>query len=223
MKNKRSRTPVPSRRKKALKRIAIFAVAALLVTQVLHIGLLFPVQAIWQLQEREGTGWTRVVERDWAPEIHKTHLVYLTENENATLFGSTYLTFYGWMACFGVSLDCTEEAPIYAGYSMMSREDNEAWYFFGRVDDPNIVRVEISLCAEEYDEMSHAFIGREVRRVTTAELEEQSGRRYFLVQDSGEWDSEIHASPRPVAIGYDEAGSEVARLEIERGNHSSFG
>ena len=96
----------------------------------MHIGLLLPIQAIWQLEEREGARHTSVVTRDWAPEIHKTHLVYLTENDETTLFGSTYLSVYGWFAGFSVALDCSEEAPLYAGRSYMSRDDGRIMYFF---------------------------------------------------------------------------------------------
>ena len=223
MKQEKKRTPLPSRKRVALRRIAIAAAVIFCVNFFMHIGLLLPIQAIRQLEEREGARHTSVVTRDWAPEIHKTHLVYLTENDETTLFGSTYLSIYGWFAGFSVALDCTEEAPLYAGRSYMSRDDGKVWYFFGRVDDPAIETVTVSLCAEEYDSESHAYTGREVRRLTTAELTEKDGRRYFLLRDSGEWDNDIGSSPRPVAIGYDSDGNEVARMDIEQGNASYFG
>lgn len=223
MKNETNRTPLPSRKRTALRRIAIAAAAVFCVNFFMHIGLLLPIQAIWQLEEREGARHTSVVTRDWAPEIHKTHLVYLTENDDTTLFGSAYLTVCGWMAGFSVALDCSETAPLYAGRSYMSRDDGAVWYFFGRVDDPAIETVEVSLCAEEYDSESHAYTSREVRRLTTEDFLEKDGRRYFLLRDSGEWDSGFGSSPRPVAIGYDGAGGEVARVDIEQGISSYFG
>lgn len=218
------REKLPSRKRKALRRIAVMAVVVFCVNFFMHIGLLFPIQAIWQLQERGGTGWTKVVTRDWAPELHKTHLVYLTENENATLLGDCYLTLYGWMAGFGSTLDCTEEAPLYAGASYMSRDGERVWYVFGRVDDPEIETLTISLQADVYSELSQACDRREVRRLTTSDLLEKEDRRYFLVRDDGTWDYERDYSPRPVVIGYDSAGREVARLDI--GNYyrsTSFG
>ena len=223
MKQEKKRTPLPSRKRVALRRIAIAAVVIFCVNFFMHIGLLLPIQSIWQLEEREGARHTSVVTRDWAPEVHRTHLVYLTENDDTTLFGSTYLTIYGWMAGFSVALDCTEEALLYAGRSYMSRDDGEVWYFFGRVDDPAIETVAVSLQSEDWDEETQIFIRREVRSLTTAELLEKDGRRYFLLRDGGEWDSDTCSSPRPVVIGYDSAGSEVARVDIEQGNASYFG
>ena len=214
---------VLNRKRLALRRLVTAAVLMVLINHFFLLGSIFPRQCIWNLEERKGVRHTSVVARDWTPEIHKTHLVYLTENEETTLFGSTYLSLYGWFEGFSVALDCSEEAPLYAGRSYMSRDDGKVWYFFGRVDDPAIETVTVSLCAEEYDSESHAYTGREVRRLTTAELTEKDGRRYFLLRDSGEWDNDIGSSPRPVAIGYDSDGNEVARMDIEQGNASYFG
>lgn len=219
----KTKTPLRSRKRAALRCIVIALVVMTLVNHFMHIGLLLPRQAYHELEERSGLGWTRVVARDWTPEIHKTHIAYLSGDEAGTLFGSVYFTFYGWMPAFQVTLDCTAGEPLYAGRSFMYRDEARVWYFFGRVDDPQIKRVEISLCSEEYDEESHAYRGREVRRVAGKELIERDGRRYFFLQDGGEWDHDAYSSPRPVAIGYDDAGREVARLEINEGNSSSFG
>ena len=189
----------------------------------MHLGLILPIQTVRQQEERAGIGRTRVVERVWVPEIHRTHLAYLTENEEATLFSSCHLTLYGWMAGFQVAVDCTGEEPLYAGASYMGRDGNSAWYFFGRVDDPAIQRVEISLCAEVYDSMSHAYVGEEVHRMAGITLEEQSGRRYFLVKYTEGGDHERHSRCRPVVIGYDSHGNELFRMEIEEWISSSFG
>ena len=223
MKQEKKRTPLPSRKRVALRRIAIAAVVIFCVNFFMHIGLLLPIQSIWQLEEREGARHTSVVTRDWAPEVHRAHLVYLTENDDTSLFGSTYLSIYGWMAGFSVALDCTGEAPLYAGRSYMSRDDGKVWYFFGRVDAPAIETVTVSLQSEDWDAEAQTFNRREVRSLTTAELLEKDGRRYFLLRDGGEWDSDTCSSPRPVVIGYDSAGSEVARVDIEQGNASYFG
>ena len=223
MKDETKRTPLPSRKRTALRRIAIAVAAVFCVNFFMHIGLLLPIQAIWQLEEREGARHTSVVTRDWAPEIHKTHLVYLTENDDTTLFGSAYLTVCGWMAGFSVALDCSEEAPLYAGRFYLSRDDGKVWYFFGRVDDPAIETVEVSLRSEEWNETTQTPSYREIRRLVAENFLEKDGRRYFLLRDSGEWDSGFGSSPRPVAIGYDGARGEVARVDIEQGISANFG
>lgn len=223
MSRKQKRKAVLSRRRSALRAVAITLTVMLLINHIMHIGLLFPIQAIWQLEERAGITHARVVERSWTPEIHKTHIAYLTENDEATMFGSCHLTLYGWMAAFEVTLDCSEEAPLYAGHSYMYRDENRAWYIFGRVDDPEIQRVEISLQSDEWDNETQTYFCEEVRRITEVELEEQSGRRYFLVKDGGQWDSNEYSSPKTVVLGYDSGGNEVVRLEITEGNFSGFG
>ena len=217
------REKLPSRKRKALGRVAVMAVIVFCVNFFMHIGLLFPIQAIWQLQERGGTGWTRVVTRDWVPELHKTHLVYLTENEEALLLGNTYLTLYGWMAGADAVVDCTEDAPIYAGSTYMNRDGEWVWYYFGRVDDPAVATVTILLQSEEWDNDTQTRFRRDIRSLETAEFYEKEGRRYFLLKDNGEWDYDTCSSPEPVIIGYDSAGEEVARLEIDRETFANFG
>ena len=80
-----------SRRKRSLRRVLIAAAAVLLVNRIFLIGLLFPIQALRHIEERTGTGRTAVVCREWTPEIYKTGLVYLTENENVTMLSAVRL------------------------------------------------------------------------------------------------------------------------------------
>lgn len=220
---KQTRKQLWNRKRVSIRRVIVAFSVVLLINHIMHIGLFFPIQAIRQLEERAGISHTRVVDRSWMPEIHMTQIAYLTENDEATLFGYCRLTLYGWMTGLGTALDCTGEKPLYAGASYINRDDGRAWYFFGRADDPAIQRVEISLCEETYDNMSHAYVGNEVRRITEVELEEQSGRRYFLVKEGGEWDYETYSTPRPIVIGYDDMGNEVARVDIWQESYSSFG
>ena len=72
-------------------------------------------------------------------------------------------------------------------------------------------------------DQTQTYFCEEVRRITEVELEEQSGRRYFLVKDGGQWDSNEYSSPKTVVLGYDSGGNEVVRLEITEGNFSGFG
>ena len=213
-----------TRRQSALRAAAIALAVMLFLNHVMHLGLIFPVQTVWQLEERAGIEHTRVVKRSHTPEIQKTNIAFLSENDEATLFSSCHLTIYGWMANFHVALDCTGEEPLYAGVSYMSRDENRAWYFFGRVDDPAIQRVEISLCETEPNKMGYVhLVGDEVHRMAGIPLEEQSGRRYFLAKYNGEWDYEVHSQVHPIVIGYDGDGQELIRMESEQWISSSFG
>ena len=204
-----------TRRRAALRHIALCLTLMLLIQHVMHLGLLLPIQTVRQQEERAGIRHTRVVERRWTPEVQRTNLAFLTENDQATLFSSCHLTLYGWMANFHVAVDCTGEEPLYGGFAFQYGDEERAWYGFGRVDDPEIQRVELSLQSQMWDSAAQSYYMEEVRRLTDIPLEEQSGRRYFLVKDSGEWDSEKYSTPQVVVIGYDSHGNELFRTEIE--------
>ena len=90
---KRKEKCLSSRRRRTLRRVLIAAAAVLLANRIFLIGLLFPIQALRHIEERTGTGRTAVVCREWVPEIYKTGLVYLTENENVTMLSAVRLSF----------------------------------------------------------------------------------------------------------------------------------
>lgn len=212
-----------SRRRRALRRVLLAAVLLFLVNHLLLTGLLFPIQAIRHNEERLGTGRTAVVCRDWAPEIHRSHLIYLTESENVTLLSGTYLTYLGWMDSFGVPVDCAEAAPIHGGSWNMGRGDKPSlFYVFGRVDDPEIEKVEVQVQYEDWE-------NGEARRTAFAwespreDWKKKDGRFYFLFQKYPmDW-SVYPASIHPVAIGYDADGNEIARAELDQGASTYFG
>lgn len=212
-----------SRRRGALRH-ALWALTALfLVNHFLLVGLILPIQAIRRSEERMGTGRTAVVLRDWAPEVHKTHLIYLTGSENVTMLTGAYLTFYGWTDGFGLPVDCSEDAPLHGGWWTMGRSEGQNLvYVFGRVDDPEIARVEVQTQYEDWD------TGEVVRRTAftwSSEREawtERNGRYYFLFQKSPvDW-SVYQSTIYQVAIGYDAEGNEIARRELRDGVTSYF-
>ena len=114
-----------ARRRWVLRRFAVFLIVLLAVNRFMQIGFLLPIQGIRQVEERQGAPHGRVLARDWAPEIHRTHLVYLTAAEDAVTLADTYLSLYGWMGGFGWTLDCTTGEPLYAGEMTMSRDERE--------------------------------------------------------------------------------------------------
>lgn len=218
------RTALPTRKRAALRRLLKAAVALLVVNHVFLLGLLLPWQSVHQTEERQGVGWTRVVARDWAPEVHKTHLIYLTENERATILSGTYLTVYGWMDAFGWALDCTTGAPFYAGEYSMRRDgvERSSWYYYGRVDDPAVETIAISMQVEDWEDGQP--VRREMRRLTADRTDwlEKEGRQYFLFSlPEMEWNEE--GPVKSVAIALDGEGREVSRVEIDQGAHSWFG
>lgn len=221
---KEKREALSSRRRRTARRILVAAAAVFLVNRIFLIGLVFPLQAIRQIEEREDTGRTAVVNRDWAPEIHRAHLIYLTENEKVTMLSGAYLTVYGWMGGFGVPLDCTGAAPIHGGWWSMGRYGGESvFYVFGRIDDPEIDFIKVQVQYEDWE------TGAAVRRTTfewgspREDWMEKGGRHYFLFRKSPMSWSEYRSPVYPVALGYDKEGNEIARVELDQGASSYFG
>lgn len=220
------RERVYSRKRWVARCFVWFLVALLAVNHFLQLGFLLPVQAIRQVEERQGAPHGAVLDRLWTPEIHRTHLVYLTASEKAVTIADTYLSVYGWISAFGWSLDCTTGEPLYAGEMTMYRDEREGTVccYYGRVDDPTIETVTISVRAELYDETTKTAYWEEAARLT-AEPEdflERKGYRCFLLSHiitDWPYDSGRHAW----ATGYDAAGNVVAEFEIQEGTHSYFG
>ena len=212
---------VLTRKGKALRRLARFLAIMLVVNWVFGIGLLFPRQAIWQQQEREGiTGHMRVVDRDWVPEIGVTHFRYLMQNEKAVMLAGTNLTLYGWMGAFSTALDCTTGEPFYAAMDSLHKDDNSVYYFWGMIDDPEVDCVVISLCHQEYHDGQDSY-PEDFRFYSNGEdWMEQDGRTYFMICKRVDWphDTRIHA----YAIAMSK-GQELYRMEIKDGASSHFG
>lgn len=225
MKRNKEKTPLPSRKRRALKYLFAAALAVLLVNYTLHIGLLLPVQALRQVEEREGVRG-RIVTWRWEPRVHKTGLFFLTENEDMVLLGNTYLTALGWTPGFGWAVDCTGGGPLHAGETASYREGGETvWQFYGRVDDPKIETVEISLrVITGYDEVRRENVYEEHARLTVDReaFLKKEGRSYFLVDCQLE-DWPENSGVYAFAIGLDGGGKAVAEFEIEEGTHSYYG
>ncbi len=214
-----------SRRRRALRMAVRAAVILFLVNHFLLTGLLFPFQALRRHEERQGTGRTAVVRRDRAPEVHWSHLIYLTENENVTMLSGAYLTFLGWTDAFGMAVDCSKkDAPLYGGWWSMSREEEPSlFYVFGRVDGPDIARLEVRVLYEDWRDGEP--IPREAFSWASGREDwmEKDGRYYFLFRrypvDWGGYPSGFSV----IAIGYNGEGNEIVRRELDQGASSSFG
>lgn len=107
---------LPTRKKRAIRQIAIAIAALLLVNHILDVGLLLPVQAVWKVKESMCMDPMRVVARDHAPELGNTELTYLLTNENAMVITSVQLTALGWQCPGGamlVEFDHRERAAVW--------------------------------------------------------------------------------------------------------------
>lgn len=221
------RERVYSRRRTVLRRLAVFLIALLAVNHIFQLGFLLPIQAIRQLEERQGAPHGETLARLWTPEVHRTHLVYLRGHEDAVTIADTYLTLYGWMGGFGWTLDCTEEASLYAGEMTMYRDGGAhgtVCCYFGRVDDPEIARVEVSVRGAYYDETNGTETWEEAVNlpVEGEEFILRDEGRYFLVEDiRPEWPYD--SAGQAWIIAYDGTGNVVTEFPIDEYTHSYFG
>lgn len=220
------REKVYFRKRWVLRRFAVFLIALLAVNHFMQLGFLLPIQGIRQVEERLGAPHGAVLDRLWTPEVHRTHLVYLTASEEAVTIADTYLTVYGWMGGFGWALDCTTGEPLYAGEMTMYRDEQTGTVccYYGRVDDPAIETVTVSVRGEVYDETTRTAYWEEAASLTAGpeDFLEWKGYRHFLLSHiitDWPYDSSRHAW----VTGYDAAGNVVVEFEIEEGTHSYFG
>ena len=66
------RKKLPTRRRRALRRVGWALLLLLAVNHFFQVGYLLPGQAVRDEEEREGTGRTWTVESRWVPVLHPT-------------------------------------------------------------------------------------------------------------------------------------------------------
>ena len=212
-----------TRRGRAIWWAAAAAVLLLLANHVFRMGFLLPLQGIRDIEERQGAPHGETLARLWTPEVHATHLVYLRGSEDAVTIADTYLTVYGWMGGFGWTLDCAEDAPLYAGEMTMRQDDQTETVccYYGRVDDPDITRVEISVRRAYYVDGPEQWEETANLPVEGEDFIVRDEGRYFLAEDV--IDDRSHESyHRAWIIAYDEDGNVVAEFQIQEGTHSIY-
>lgn len=220
------REKLDSRKRWVARRFLIFLLVLLAANWFLQLGLLLPIQGIRQVEERQGAPHGAVLDRLWTPEIHRTHLVYLTAAEEAVTIADTYLTVCGWMGCFGWSLDCTTGKPLYAGVMTMHRDGGaygSVCCYYGRVDDPTIETVTVSVRGAYYKDGEEQWEEASCLTAGPEDFLEWNGRRHFLLHQVMDRDWPYDSSRHAWVIGYDAAGNVVTEFEIEEGTHSYFG
>lgn len=175
---KRSR--VYTRKRLALRWILLALAFLLLANRLLGVCLLLPIQAAHRSAELQGIGRTRLVERHWEPELRATGLLYLMENENALLVTDTHFGLLGWETERGSAVDCTGDAPLYVGQYHTACEGGTVNYIFGRVDDPDIQRLEFEIHSGENGENTSCLTSARSEWMTNGKY------TYFLVRQGAE-------------------------------------
>lgn len=195
---------VPSRKRRAIRRLLTALIVVILANQVFHTAYFLPVQVLRMQEELLGVGRTAVIQRQWEPRVadaHGTYTVYFAGNEHVTLLKGVQLSFLqGWTGDLIRVLDCSREAPLYAGQFWKSYRDGSAvGYLFGRVDDPAIQTVTIS-------------DGQQMLTIPREDFIEQDGRTYFLMRDQDEL--RFVKNRYRSAQAWDRSGTLIAEIPI---------
>lgn len=207
------KTKMSSRRRRALRRVLVAAAALLMMNYVFRLGLLFPIQAIRQNEERMGTGRTEVIRRDWDPSFRWDFVAYLTKSEDLVMLSGARLTYLGWIDGFGRVVECGTEAPIHGGTWFLNWGKWSMIYVFGRVDDPDITELRIQWTIVDDEDAEMWDVSK------TGEWIEEDGRRYFLCSYGNANAADYRL---PQVVGYDQEGNELARVELDQGASSSY-
>ena len=207
-----------TRRARAVRRLVGLGVVLVFSWQVLHVGYVLPVQAIRQQEQAIGAGATEVVSRFWEPEAGgPLNLVYVTANEQIVLFKRVHFTLYtGWEGNQApVILDCSGQKPFFAGCGAVQLEADEGgnpqsrYYFFGRVNDPSIQKIEAVITYEDPGDQPSAQLVLQTDREEWTVLGDAAF--FGLRSEPG-----ARLGDRGMiltAVAYDGAGDPVARQE----------
>ncbi len=166
-----------TRRRKALRWTALLAALVALYIVLLQKD---PEAARRDQEEHHGTGPTQVVTvleffEEWDPFRRWC----LSVNEEAMLISRVeFKVRSGWEATGGKALDCSGEGPLWCEEGRVSPSGGGycPLCFFGRVDDPDIVRVVIS--SKDPFEPQRGWVDVETRR---EDWYTWNGHSYFAV------------------------------------------
>jgi len=174
-----------TRKRKALRRTAILVVMIVLASSVGLYGF-SPAQGRHYNEESHHTGRTQLVQRLYNPSLIGTRMALfdLTKNENVLMLH--YIRWHplvGWMDSGAAVVDCGSDEPLYCGtYFLSSKDSDNLSFVFGRVDEPRIVSLKISLQNSSYLENEDRVIWTEYDhfKLDVQSSKEKDGARYFI-------------------------------------------
>lgn len=215
-----------SRRYRALRNIAI-AVLVVAIHASINYYALTPMLALEYAKDRSGVyDPTEVVTMQRVPEMHRFHRLYMIENENMVALGSTIFRTVGWEGSFVWEVDCTEDLPVHCGEVAMShsgQSDGERLrFYFGRIDDKNIERIElleVSLNGKSIYEVDILENTASSFELTKDDWIKKDGQYYFLqkITPSEDWSVQLYIR------AYNSEGNEVYQSYIDNQSGVSWG
>lgn len=215
-----------TRRHRALRNIVIAVLVIALHFSISYYSLT-PVLALEYAKNRSGVyDPTEVVTSQWVPEMHRFHRLYMIENENMVALSSTIFRVVGWEGSFVWPVDCTQERPLHFGAVRMNHsgesEENAIIFFYGRIDDKSIERIElleVSLEGKTIFEVDALENAVSCIELTRSEWMEKDGQYYFLqkAKASDDWSVQLYIR------AFDSEGNEVYQSYIDNQSGVSWG
>ena len=200
---------LPTRKRQALRRLALLAVLAVLLS-ALHLYNFLPSQALYELEERANTGRTGVVMRQWAAPNTGLELLprlmLLSEKDGVNLL--TVMRFsllLGWTPDTYAAEDCDPEARLWGGLceADLLGTENRVGVFL-RIMDPKITTVEIKV----KDQTDVVEMTLQTEAASWTEMDD--GTRYWC---AAVWIPAGNIHTVMTATGYDADGSVAAEFD----------
>lgn len=228
MRKKKMHTPVRTRKQRALRRLMLLLLVLAVVSWLFPAVNLTPRQAIRRGEERAGARSTAVVTWQRVPDANRGLLACLTANDSGVVLGFTRVSLLGWEVFQGMELPCDGDEPVYAQRHILSYAGEEIQSvdgFFGRVDDPAILRLEVSLRTPvAWDENGRPARWEELGCIPFEEdtWHTLDGHRYFLaLTPKLQFVEDPHAEC--FLLGYDANDQLVQELWVQRLSGIGFG
>lgn len=217
---------VTTRRHRALRNIAIAVIVIVLHSCISYYSLT-QMMALKYAKERVGIyDETEVVTMQRVPELHRFHHLYMIENENTVALSSVILRFVGWEGGFAWPVDCTQDRPLHFGAVRMNHsgenKGNAIIFFYGRIDDKSIERIELLEVTTEYSSAEDEIVFKDIIssiESPRSEWMEKNGHYYFLekIKATDNWSAQHHIR------AYDGDGAVVYESQSDNQSGVSWG
>lgn len=179
-----------SRRQKAFRRLGILMIL-LVIGSVTGLYQVLPSMAVRDMEVSYGIAPTNTIERVYNPDISKTTLYYLQENDDVLMWTSVkYYPFLGgWQRMFAAVVELDESAPLQVSYEAISSDEKTTVYAFGQVKQAG----EVVLQARDWDDdtVLCEFVVPETDYIT------YEGQTYFISDITEFYNQELWMSYYP--------------------------
>lgn len=198
MRRKKSLT----RRKRALRRLALSMLVLLVVNHTVHIGYVLPIQGVRYYAQRHGLQHSGVITRlRPAGEDEEAGLLYFSTAKNAVYVTDVRHWSFGWSGSHGAAADCSETGDIHLNWL----DWDGSMIFFGRVDSTAVSRVEV-LLQRELEQLTF----------TIDDFIEKDGQRYILSFMDWDFGAVLPEAYTITAAAYGIGEEILARQDISR-------